>query len=193
MPPPRLPDTPDAVCDQRDADLLGPQGTPSDMGQLAVWGPPDMTPQNQVTHSRLGQMSPWSGTGYMGPMARSVQRASGLLDEMSRQEAADREKLKRREEERQASKQALDSYLIGDHMEKLLARCTAMPSARLHHDAGRIVKTLGGQDHIKKLLARCNACPLAPLHCETRKDHQTNGPRHLAFSYILQCMANGRS
>ena len=99
-----------------------PQGTPSDIGQLAVWGPPAMTPQNQVTRSGLGQMAPWSGTGYLGPMGRSIQRASGMLDEMSREEAADREKLRRREDERQASKQALDSYLVGDHIEQLLAR-----------------------------------------------------------------------
>ena len=133
LPPPRLPETPEAVRDQRNADSLGPQGTPSEVGQLAIWGPPAMTPQNQVTHSRLGQMTPWGGTGHVGPMARSVQRASGLLDEMSRQEAADREKLKRREDERRASKKALDSYLIGDHIEKLLARCAAWPSAPPHH------------------------------------------------------------
>lgn len=99
-----------------------PQGTLSDIGQLAVWGPPAMTPQNQVTRSGLGEMTPWSGTGYLGPIGRSIQRASGLLDKMSRQEAADREKLKRREDERQASKRALDSYLVGGHIEQLLAR-----------------------------------------------------------------------
>ncbi|KAK9826046.1 hypothetical protein WJX74_007714 [Apatococcus lobatus] len=176
LPPTQLPDTPEAVRGQHHAESPSPQGTPSDVGQLAIWAQPAMTPQNQVANSRLSQMTPWTGTGYVGPMGRSIQRASGLLHEMSRQEAADRETLKRREDERQASKQALDSYLVGDHIEKLLARCAQMD---IGADEGRRSLAERQQEHEALMAADLEQSARA---FQTRREVHESGRKQRSYA-----------